>query len=110
MKKILKRLKWVVVAVLLISGFSLAKPLAVAADGGSVKNGGQITFQEGTITSSTTDSTTNLPSTGGKLPQTGELIQWGVPIGGLVLIAFVLIIIWRGRRKGEEDDHEKSSY
>lgn len=91
---------------LLLSLLFVGRPLLVLADGGAVKSGGEIAFQGEVISSS--ESAGILPDTGGKLPQTGELVGASLLIGGVILILIVIFLFWK-KRKDEEDEHENKT-
>lgn len=120
-KSILKSL------IVLLSFLFLVFPtLASASDGNSeksasVQTNGEISFYtdatseppasstDPTVDSSTAPTTTptttpssTLPSTGGKLPTTGEVVKQGLMYGGVALLALALFYIWK-RRKNDEN-------
>lgn len=100
---------------LLVLGVGIFGNSVLANAGGQVANDGQITFYEetvassSTVTSSTSSSTTattssstgTLPSTGGKLPKTGETIRNVSFLGAGLLLAVLLILLYRKRKDKE---------
>lgn len=102
-----------VVMAMIFTVFAFAFPsIASAADGGSVTSNGTITFKgtvESTVESTAASTSESLPDTGGKLPQTGELIKKSLSISGVILLLIaIIIVLWRRRKKDEEsDDNEK---
>lgn len=99
----------------LVLGTVASFPIGATADGngGSVQTNGVISFYDETITSSTTEPTTEpsnseLPTTdssivekpaGGKLPSTGELVKMSLSITGIAIIAAALLFFFWKKRK-----------
>ncbi|WP_265456472.1 LPXTG cell wall anchor domain-containing protein [Enterococcus sp. HY326] len=97
-----KKIGFLLALILLIVGaFGQARLASATGDvGGQVQNDGEITFYEESTVQSTVASS-ELPSTGGKLPQTGETIRNYSLIGGGILLALLLVILYR-RKKDKE--------
>lgn len=124
-----KKLKSIIVFSVLLLVTFIVFPTSGIAQGGTVNGGevstkGKITFyeesessdssqasssssdSESSSSSSTEESTisSSLPSTGGKLPQTGEMVRNVSAVAGGVLLLIVAILFYRKRKK--EENHE----
>ncbi|MHC5247440.1 LPXTG cell wall anchor domain-containing protein [Enterococcus sp. LJL120] len=77
--------------------------LATDAVGGQATVDGKITFYETSTEAPATSSSEVLPDTGGKLPQTGEVVRNYSLIGGGVILAILLLLYYRRKKEKEAD-------
>ncbi|MHC5250565.1 LPXTG cell wall anchor domain-containing protein [Enterococcus sp. HY326] len=88
--------------VIILIGMLPLRAAATTGNGGQGTVEGGITFYEESTNPSSSTST-SLPSTGGKLPQTGDQIRNYSVLGGGILLLALLFFFYRRRKKEKEE-------